>query len=265
MAAPDSAPEEREKYGETEVPLPRIAIKFCVQCKWNLRAAYVSHVFLAITLFRLQRTFSTVYQRSKTTSLVMRIPNVSSSHTPSPHPIQYAQELLSTFSTALGEVALIPATGGTFTITLLHRTLPPKDLPASITSSGIGDLSTSLSPSSFPDTRYLPRPPATEIVLWDRKAEGGFPETKELKSRVRNVIEPGRDLGHVDRSLKKAATVAAAAVAEPVPQAVGVVPGLESGGGRVATSTTVQWDAAMSDIDPTVPAEKCAECQQPKF
>lgn len=42
-----------------------------------------------------------------------------------------------------------------------------------------------------------------ETVLWDRKAEGGFPETKELKNRVRNVIEPGRDLGHIDRSLKK--------------------------------------------------------------
>jgi hypothetical protein len=29
--------------------------------------------------------------------------------------------------------------------------------------------------------------------------DGGFPETKELKRRVRDVIEPGRDLGHVDR------------------------------------------------------------------
>jgi hypothetical protein len=41
MAVPESAQEETEKYGEAEVPLPRIAIKFCVQCKWNLRAAYV--------------------------------------------------------------------------------------------------------------------------------------------------------------------------------------------------------------------------------
>jgi hypothetical protein len=31
-----------ELYGATLVPLPRVAIKFCVQCKWNLRAAYVS-------------------------------------------------------------------------------------------------------------------------------------------------------------------------------------------------------------------------------
>lgn len=43
----------------------------------------------------------------------------------------------------------------------------------------------------------------TETVIWDRKQDGGFPETKELKNRVRNIIEPGRDLGHIDRSLKK--------------------------------------------------------------
>lgn len=36
-------------------------------------------------------------------------------------------------------------------------------------------------------------------ILWDRKTDGGFPETKELKRRVRDVIEPERDLGHVDR------------------------------------------------------------------
>jgi len=35
-------------------------------------------------------------------------------------------------------------------------------------------------------------------LLWDRKAEGGFPETKELKRRVRDIIDPSRDLGHVD-------------------------------------------------------------------
>lgn len=40
-------------------------------------------------------------------------------------------------------------------------------------------------------------------TLWDRKTDGGFPETKELKRRVRDVIEPGRDLGHVDRDYRK--------------------------------------------------------------
>lgn len=37
------------------------------------------------------------------------------------------------------------------------------------------------------------------VLLWDRKVDGGFPETKELKRRVRDVVEPGRGLGHVDR------------------------------------------------------------------
>ena len=36
-------------------------------------------------------------------------------------------------------------------------------------------------------------------ILWERKRDGGFPGPKELKRRVRDVIEPNRDLGHVDR------------------------------------------------------------------
>ena len=68
-----------------------------------------------------------------------------------------AQELLTTFESDLGEVALVPATGGTFHI-------------------------------SVDDT-----------TVWDRKQDGGFPEAKELKQRVRDVIDPDRDLGHVDR------------------------------------------------------------------
>jgi hypothetical protein len=35
---------------------------------------------------------------------------------------QFAQELLSTFSTTIGEVALIPATGGIFTVELVGVT-----------------------------------------------------------------------------------------------------------------------------------------------
>jgi selenoprotein W-related protein len=35
--------------------------------------------------------------------------------------------------------------------------------------------------------------------LFDRKETGGFPEIKELKQFVRNVIAPGKDLGHSDR------------------------------------------------------------------
>lgn len=37
-------------------------------------------------------------------------------------------------------------------------------------------------------------------IIWDRKAEGGFPDVKTLKSRVRDRIDPGRDLGHIDHA-----------------------------------------------------------------
>jgi len=83
----------------------------------------------------------------------------------------FAQELLQTFGTTLGEVALQPSTGGTFKIYLYDEDpAASADEPASI----------------------------QEYLLWDRKAEGGFPETKELKRRVRDIIDPSRDLGHVD-------------------------------------------------------------------
>jgi hypothetical protein len=42
-----------------------------------------------------------------------------------------------------------------------------------------------------------------EVLIWDRKAEGGFPETKILKQRVRNHIEPSKDLGHSDKPANK--------------------------------------------------------------
>ena len=68
-----------------------------------------------------------------------------------------AQELLSTFGTDLGEVALVPGTGGVFAVTC-------------------GD-----------------------ALLWERKRDGGFPDAKLLKQRVRDHVDPGRDLGHADR------------------------------------------------------------------
>ena len=68
-----------------------------------------------------------------------------------------AQELLSTFSTSLGEVALVPASGGAFVITV------------------------------------------DEATVWERKADGGFPDVKTLKRRVRDQLDPSRNLGHLDR------------------------------------------------------------------
>lgn len=111
----------------TAVQLPKVAIRFCVQCKWNLRAAY------------------------------------------------YAQELLQTFSNTIGEISLIPVTGGIFTITLYTEAATSEEVQTSV----------------------------TETLIWDRKQDGGFPETKDLKNRIRNVIDPEKDMGHVDRALKK--------------------------------------------------------------
>ncbi|KAK0765522.1 hypothetical protein N5P37_001457 [Trichoderma harzianum] len=106
----------------------------------------------------------------------------------------FAQELLSTFSLSLGEVALQPSTGGTFIVTIHHLS------PASSSSS-----SSSSSPPSVQST-----------TLWDRKTDGGFPETKELKRRVRDVIDPSRDLGHVDRNHRAAAPAASVTETAPV-------------------------------------------------
>ena len=38
------------------------------------------------------------------------------------------------------------------------------------------------------------------VQIWERKADGGFPEAKVLKQRVRDRIDPQRDLGHNDRT-----------------------------------------------------------------
>ncbi|WP_300297235.1 SelT/SelW/SelH family protein [Ferrovibrio sp.] len=68
-----------------------------------------------------------------------------------------AQELLSTFSDELAEVALVPGTGGIFEICY------------------------------------------DNVTIWERKRDGGFPDVKTLKKLLRDRLDPGRDLGHVDR------------------------------------------------------------------
>lgn len=37
-------------------------------------------------------------------------------------------------------------------------------------------------------------------TIWDRKIDGGFPDSKALKKRVRDRLDPARDLGHIDRA-----------------------------------------------------------------
>ncbi|EFQ89411.1 hypothetical protein PTT_14327 [Pyrenophora teres f. teres 0-1] len=93
----------------------------------------------------------------------------------SPRPT-FGQELLSTFGNQIGEIALIPATGGLFSVELTYV------------------------PVSVEDGEKVE---AKKVLLWDRKTEGGFPETKVLKQRVRDHIDPNRDLGHSDKHGKK--------------------------------------------------------------
>jgi selenoprotein W-related protein len=40
-----------------------------------------------------------------------------------------------------------------------------------------------------------------EVQIWERKRDGGFPEAKVLKQKVRDIIAPDRDLGHVDSTI----------------------------------------------------------------
>ena len=40
---------------------------------------------------------------------------------------------------------------------------------------------------------------AEGVTVWSRREQGRFPEIKELKQLVRDIVAPGRDLGHVDR------------------------------------------------------------------
>ena len=37
-------------------------------------------------------------------------------------------------------------------------------------------------------------------VIWERKLEGGFPDVKQLKQRIRDAIAPDQNLGHIDRA-----------------------------------------------------------------
>lgn len=108
----------------------------------------------------------------------------------------YAQELLTTFpAPALREVALRPATGGVFRVHLtLETTLePPDKAAASMQAAMTGEMVAGEKKEEM-ETR--------EVLLWDRKSEGGFPETKVLKQRVRDWVAPGRGLGHSDRGGK---------------------------------------------------------------
>ena len=161
-----------EPQHKAPVHLPRVAITFCTQCRWMLRAAY------------------------------------------------FAQELLSTFGGSIGEVALIPATGGLFTV---HLTYKPQGTEGAASN---GDVQ------------------VQEVLIWDRKAEGGFPETKILKQRVRNHIEPSKDLGHSDKPANK-------------------VKGNEGGadGGEEKSKSDDAAGVVATEGTDAAPAAECADCK----
>ncbi|KJG39143.1 selenoprotein W-like protein [Photobacterium angustum] len=56
--------------------------------------------------------------------------------------------------------------------------------------------------SLHPDTGGRFEVHCNGLLIWERKADGGFPDAKQLKQRIRDVIDPERDLGHVDRHSK---------------------------------------------------------------
>lgn len=39
-----------------------------------------------------------------------------------------------------------------------------------------------------------------EDLIWERKRDHGFPDIRDLKKLVRDRIDPGRDLGHIERT-----------------------------------------------------------------
>ena len=52
--------------------------------------------------------------------------------------------------------------------------------------------------SLHPDTGGRFEILCNDTQIWERKKDGGFPEAKVLKQRVRDIIDPERDLGHSD-------------------------------------------------------------------
>lgn len=40
-----------------------------------------------------------------------------------------------------------------------------------------------------------------DVVVFDRKEQGRFPEIKELKQLVRDIVSPGKNLGHSDKAV----------------------------------------------------------------
>ncbi|KAK9262372.1 Rdx family-domain-containing protein [Lipomyces tetrasporus] len=133
----------------------------------------------------------------------------------------YAQELLSTFSTELGEVSMIPGSGGTFIV------------------------------------RLTPNADADEIVIWNRKDKNGFPDSKDLKRLVRDILFPARDLGHVDRHAKEGTS------AKPPQSATLSYADTSSAEQQLPTATTAMRDEKSTEKILDDDGDVCLDCSTP--
>jgi selenoprotein W-related protein len=91
-----------------------------------------------------------------------------------------AQELLTTFPADLGEVALVPGTGGVFMVRLDDEVLWD---------------------AAVRHGRCAQPPDASGVTVpggCGRREQGGFPELSRLKQLVRDRLAPERSLGHSD-------------------------------------------------------------------
>jgi selenoprotein W-related protein len=144
----------------------KVTITYCTQCNWLLRASWM------------------------------------------------AGELLQTFVNAdLGEVALRPGTGGIFTVHAMGPGTPrwTADGEAAVAESGgkerIGGKEQVGGDEQVGGKERVGGKDQVErgaILVWDRKADGGFPDIVDLKRRVRDIIAPDLVLGHADRAAAKA-------------------------------------------------------------
>ncbi len=49
-----------------------------------------------------------------------------------------------------------------------------------------------------PDHSAVFRIDVDDQPVWNRKRDGGFPDIADLKRRVRDLVAPGKSLGHTD-------------------------------------------------------------------
>lgn len=79
-----------------------------------------------------------------------------------------------------------------------------QELLSTFENSNLG--SVSLQPSRPPEPGGVFIVTVDSKIIWDRNVDGGFPESKVLKQRVRDIIQPDKDLGHSDVQSKQTAT-----------------------------------------------------------